>query len=151
MAETPTQWSQSVAVWLDECESNPQQPAVCDVLIIGSGYGGSFAARELASPDCSVWVMERGREYALGEFPEDIGILPAHVRVQAQAGSDPIGYRDALLEIRRFDQVSVLVANGLGGGSLINAGVAVRPDAALLQQAAWPSHYREDPNAAASR
>lgn len=150
MAQPPTQWSQSIAKWLDEQKATSEQPALCDVLIIGSGYGGSFAARELASPQSSVWVMERGREYALGEFPQDIGMLPAHVRLQAQPGSEPIGYHDALLELRRFDSVSVLVANGLGGGSLINAGVALRPSAQVLQQSAWPAHYREDPSGAAA-
>jgi len=145
MADTTLQWSQPVASWREEFDADPQHPPVCDVLIIGSGYGGSFAARELASPRSRVWVMERGREYALGEFPQDIGILPAHVRVQAQPGSDPIGYTDALMEVRRFDPISVLVANGLGGGSLINAGVAVRPDAALPDHPAWPAYYREAP------
>jgi len=33
-----------------------------DVLIIGSGYGGSVAAFRLAGPGRSVMVLERGRE-----------------------------------------------------------------------------------------
>lgn len=149
MVDKPTQWSQTIASWLDEHATTPDTPPVCDVLVIGSGYGGSFAARELASPQCTVWVMERGKEYSLGEFPEDIGILPAHVRVQAKPGAESIGYSDALLEIRRFEQISVLTANGLGGGSLINAGVAIRPDTELFRHPAWPSHFRDEPSALA--
>ncbi|HEY1229054.1 MAG TPA: GMC oxidoreductase, partial [Ramlibacter sp.] len=32
--------------------------------------------------------------------------------------------------------------NGLGGGSLVNAGVAIRPDADVFAQAAWPAAIR---------
>jgi cholesterol oxidase len=145
MTDPRLQWSKSIDHWRETFDTDALQPPVCDVLVIGSGYGGSFAARELASPESLVWVMERGREYALGEFPEDIGIFPANVNVQIKPGADLVGYSDALLELRRFDPVSVLVASGLGGGSLINAGVALRPDAALLDQAQWPHHYRKNP------
>lgn len=131
--------------WLAEHGSPSAPPAVCDVLIIGSGYGGSFAARELAAPGETVWVMERGREFALGEFPEDIGMLPAQVRMRNTGAADAVGNSDALLEFRRFDQLTVLLANGLGGGSLINAGVAIRPEAELLSNPSWPGHYRRDP------
>lgn len=59
------------------------------VLIVGSGYGGSVAAYRLARAQSNgerahnVLVLERGREYALGEFPMTIEELPeigrAHV------------------------------------------------------------------------
>ncbi|KQT08909.1 alkaline phosphatase D family protein [Ramlibacter sp. Leaf400] len=130
--------------WSEPVESLLEGPAphACDVLVIGSGYGGSIAAAELAAPGRSVWVMERGREYVLGEFPEDIGQLPGHVRFQRQGEDNPIGNADALLDFRLFDEVGVLLANGLGGGSLINAGVALRPPADLFEQACWPAAYR---------
>ena len=148
MSDQSSKWSQSIDQCLGEFNCDPNQCLVCDILIIGSGYGGSFAARELAAPDTSVWVMERGREYALGDFPEDIGMLPGHVRMHTAPDADPIGNTNALLDFRRYQQVSVLLANGLGGGSLINAGVAVRPPASLLEHPAWPDHYR---NSAAER
>jgi len=134
---TDPRWSEPVESLL---ESTP--PHVCDVLVIGSGYGGSVAAAELAAPGRGVWVMERGREYALGEFPEDIGQLPGHVRLQRQGEASPVGNADALLDFRLFKEVGVLVANGLGGGSLINAGVALRPSPELFDQACWPAAYR---------
>jgi cholesterol oxidase len=143
MSDTTLQWSKNVDRWYTETGATPSKPPECDVLIIGSGYGGSFAARELAQTGVKVWVVERGREYALGEFPENIGTLPGHVHIKASPGASGIGNSDALFDMRRFDQVAMLVANGLGGGSLINAGVAIRPEPSRLDSAAWPGHYRQ--------
>ncbi|WP_342129818.1 alkaline phosphatase D family protein [Hydrogenophaga sp. OTU3427] len=119
------------------------EPLACDVLVVGSGYGGSFAATELAESGAVVWVMERGKEYALGEFAEDIGSLPGHVRYQRGGDPEPTGDAQALLDFRLFDKLSVLVGNGLGGGSLINAGVALAPARSVFNGGAWPGRYRE--------
>lgn len=128
----------SAQTWLE-----PSHDAlVCDVLIVGSGYGGAFVARELAGAAVDVWVVERGRAYPLGAFPDSLGSLPGHVRMQTGADSEGTGNADALLDFRTHDEVAVLLANGLGGGSLINAGVAVQPDPVLFQGRDWPSHYR---------
>ena len=78
MAHTPLRWSQAAEQWLLEFND----ALVCDVLVVGTGYGGSFAAEALAGPDTRVWVLERGREYRPGDFPSDIGSLPGHVRIQ---------------------------------------------------------------------
>jgi cholesterol oxidase len=40
-----------------------------DVVIVGSGYGGAIAASRMARSGLKVCVLERGREFALGEFP----------------------------------------------------------------------------------
>ncbi len=141
MAHIPLRWSQAAEQWLLEFND----ALVCDVLVVGTGYGGSFAAQELAAPDARVWVLERGREYRPGDFPSDIGTLPGHVRIQTGVDSQGTGNRDGVLDFRRHDSVSVLLANGLGGGSLINAGVALKPDEALCQDPRWPSHYRHNP------
>lgn len=140
MAHTPLRWSQAAEQWLLEFND----ALVCDVLVVGTGYGGSFAAEALAGPDTRVWVLERGREYRPGDFPSDIGSLPGHVRIQTGVDTQGMGNRDGLLDFRHHDQVSVLVANGLGGGSLINAGVALKPDESLCLDERWPAHYRLD-------
>ncbi len=139
MSEPSNRWSQPAQQWLREFHDALD----CDVLIVGTGYGGSFAAQTLSQPGRRVWVVERGREYLPGSFPDDIGHLPGHVRLQQGADSDGVGNADALLDFRRHTDVSVLVANGLGGGSLINAGVAVLPDPDLPLSPHWPRHYRE--------
>ena len=38
----------------------------------------------------------------------------------------------------------VLVGCGLGGGSLINAGVALRPDARVFADERWPGQIAQD-------
>lgn len=121
------------------------QPSLqCDVLIVGSGYGGAFAALELARPGRRVWLFERGREYALGEFPESIGELPGHVRF-SRNGGEPGGRADALFDLRLNKELSVLVGNGLGGTSLINANVAVAPTPEQLRENVWPQALRDRP------
>jgi len=116
----------------------------CDVLVVGSGYGGSFAALELAADHRSVWVFERGREFTAGAFAESLGDLPGHVQFTAGDGGSPRGYRDALFDLRVDDDAVALVGCGLGGGSLINAGVFLEPRDAVLDDARWPRAVRED-------
>jgi cholesterol oxidase len=48
--------------------------------------------------------------------------------------NNPIG----LMNATKFDEVNVLAGSGLGGGSLINANVAVRPDPDVFQTGDWP-------------
>lgn len=112
-----------------------------DLLIVGSGYGAAVAAMRLAGVGREVWVFERGREYLPGEFPQDIGAMPGHVRVQPSSGARTIGYDDALFDLRLGDGVDVLVGSGLGGTSLINANVAARPDPDLFSRNGWPRAF----------
>ena len=124
-----------------------------DVVIVGSGYGGAVAARELAGTrdrtadgagrPLSVCVLERGCEYLPGMFPSRLADLPAHLRATLGRSAQPMGEREGLFDLRVGEDVGVLVANGLGGGSLINAGVMARPTASVLADAAWPRALRE--------
>lgn len=41
-----------------------------DVVVVGSGYGGSIAACRAASAGKSVCLLEKGKEWSPGEFPE---------------------------------------------------------------------------------
>lgn len=117
-----------------------------DVLIVGSGYGGAVAALRLANRDEGrrVYVLERGNEYAPGDFPRGLGELPGHVRYRRPSDSEAIGYPHGLFDFRFGDDVDVLVGNGLGGTSLINANVAEEPEPDVFQQHAWPATIRQD-------
>jgi choline dehydrogenase-like flavoprotein len=118
----------------------------CDVLIVGSGYGGAVAAARLAgatigdgqdAPPARIWLLERGLEHPPGSFPSRFAELPGHVRFSRQDGQPPRGSDEGLFDLRLGGEVSVLVANGLGGGSLINAGVMLRPDDDVFESG-WP-------------
>lgn len=104
-----------------------------DVVIVGSGYGGSVAAAGLAG--CSeggrplrVCVLERGRHWRPGEFPARFADLPGEVRIVEQKHGRVRANPEGLFDLRLGEDVMALVANGVGGGSLINAGVLLQPD-----------------------
>src|SRR5580765_4698073 len=99
-----------------------------DVAVIGSGYGGAVAAARFAEAGYKVCVLERGNEYWPGDFPNDFTEAPKHFRVDFAGHELTNGYEDALWDVRVGDETVVIVGNALGGGSLINANVAMQPD-----------------------
>lgn len=114
-----------------------------DVLIIGSGYGASICAARLARalrPGARLGVLERGKEWVPGTFPDSRTTAVPETRCYLSGPRrnqihNPIG----LFNSGRFDEVSILASNGLGGGSLINANVAIRPDGEMFQNGRWPA------------
>ncbi|MEE4192976.1 MAG: alpha/beta fold hydrolase [Halieaceae bacterium] len=141
----------------------PEHQPHFDVIIIGSGYGGSIAASRLAwaqdehGKRLNVCLLERGKEYLPGMFPSEVSSLAGHVRLttprtwnaeqereQGKAEASAQGLRDGLFDIRVDDDYNVLVANGLGGGSLINAGVMEIPSEGFFDEG-WPDAVRDDP------
>jgi choline dehydrogenase-like flavoprotein len=120
-----------------------------DVIIVGSGYGGAIAAAELSGciqkeskEEVRVCVLERGREYLPGMFPSRLAELPLHVRFSTDSSLQPRGRRDGLFDVRIGPDVGAVLANGLGGGSLINAGVMEKPREAMLRD--WPDRVSQD-------
>ena len=107
-----------------------------DILIIGSGYGGAVAASTFAGrkhandAPVTIGVLERGHEYLPGAFPTGLGELPRHVRHGKE--------KDGLFDFRLGTGVTTLVANGVGGGSLINAGVMEAPLPDVFAKG-WPA------------
>ena len=113
-----------------------------DVIIVGSGYGGGVTAARLARAGKRVAVLERGREVLPGEFPGRFPDLRKEVRVSSRLVST--GAATALYDVRIGEDMHVLVGSGLGGGSLINAGVALRPDDRVFQDPVWPGQVVQD-------
>src|SRR4029453_3278912 len=120
-----------------------------DVVIVGSGYGGAMAAARLAGAtdaggrEVRVCVLERGREYLPGMFPPSLSDLAGHVRFSAGGSSCARGEREGLFDVRVGADVSAVVANGLGGGSLINAGVMAEPGDDVFDRPEWPLELRK--------
>ncbi len=128
-----------------------ENPPPYDVVVVGSGYGGAVAAARFAGAEVpeenrrlSVCVLERGNEYVVGSFPNRLADLPGYVRYSRYDDLKVKGRRDGLFDLRIGADVSVLLASGLGGGSLINAAVAERATAAL-RDPAWPDAIRTEP------
>ena len=113
-----------------------------DVVVIGSGYGGGIAASRLARAGKTVCVLERGRELQPGEYPRTELEL-AH-DVQVDAGPIRLGSPTALFDLRFNKDINVVVGCGLGGTSLINAGIALRPDSRVFEDPRWPAEIRRD-------
>lgn len=111
-----------------------QRKPVYDFVIVGSGYGGSILAARLtqaglqASP--SVCLLERGKEWPVGTFPEE----PHEVVAASRSLFNPLGLYDFLA----FPEISVIQGCGLGGTSLINANVAIAPDPEVFASPPWP-------------
>ncbi|MGI9406232.1 MAG: GMC family oxidoreductase N-terminal domain-containing protein [Hyphomicrobiaceae bacterium] len=113
-----------------------------DVVVVGSGYGGGVAASRLARAGRQVAVIERGKEFRTGEFPSRLPELRRELQVTG--GKVRIGDTRGLFDVRLGDDIHVLMGCGLGGGSLINAGVALRPDPRVFEDEAWPGQIRQD-------
>lgn len=113
-----------------------------DVIVIGSGYGGAIAASRLARAGQTVCLLERGREFLLGEFPDTQA--EALREMQFHLPDKHLGDETGLYDIHVQEQQNVVVGCGLGGTSLINANVSLPPTPEVLSDPAWPEEIRQD-------
>lgn len=90
-----------------------------DVVVVGSGFGGSVATYRLAEAGLRVVLLERGRAYPPGSFPRTQHEMS---RAFWNPGNDLFG----MFNLWSFTGIEALVAAGLGGGSLIYANVLIR-------------------------
>ena len=118
-----------------------------DVVIVGSGYGASICAARLATaklPHVRIAVLERGKEWIPGTFGDTFLQSSRESRFRLLGPkkgsiSNPVG----LINVMQNDEVNVLSGCGLGGGSLINANVSIRPDRDSFAQPQWPFALRD--------
>ncbi|CAN5602670.1 hypothetical protein BH09MYX1_BH09MYX1_30970 [soil metagenome] len=117
---------------------NDELAGAYDVVVVGSGYGGGVAAARLSkSGTKTVCLLERGREYLAGDFPDEAWEIPYALKNP----ENPLG----LFEFHLDPNIKALVGNGLGGTSLINANVMIRPEPGVLTTAPWPTLPNLDP------
>lgn len=112
------------------------------VVVIGSGYGGAIAAARLARAGQHVCVLERGREILPGEYPERFEEALCEMQTDSPRGR--LGSRTGLYYFQVNGDLSVLSGCGLGGTSLINAGVALRAHPRVFQDGRWPREMGAD-------
>lgn len=113
-----------------------------DVIVVGSGYGGAIAASRMARAGRRVCILERGREFLTGDFPDTLS--EAASELQLNLPHERIGSEIGLYDIRVQEQQNVVIGCGLGGTSLINANVSLPPTADVLDDPAWPQELRND-------
>lgn len=101
----------------------------CDVVVVGSGAGGAWVARELAAAGRDVVVVEEGRAHAVAEI----------------RGTDPIDrlatlYRDAGSTLTIGVPPLVLpMGRAVGGTTVINSGTCFRAPERVLRS--WRAEH----------
>ncbi len=114
-----------------------------DVVVVGSGYGGGVAASRMARAGKKVAVLERGQEFAIGDFPDRM--IEAQEQFQvSQDGTRVSGSPTGLYDLRLGKDIHVFVGCGLGGGSLVNANVSLPPDPRVWDDPVWPPEIAQD-------
>jgi cholesterol oxidase len=113
-----------------------------DVVVVGSGYGGGIAAARMARAGLRVCVLERGREFAAGEFPDTAEKAACEFQVDLPAAR--VGSATGLYDLRVNPAMNVMVGCGLGGTSLLNASVALRAEPRVFDDARWPAVLRAE-------
>jgi cholesterol oxidase len=113
------------------------------VVVVGSGYGGGVAASRLARAGQRVCVLERGREWLPGEFPNTE--IEAVKEVQLNVFGKRTGRDDGLYEFHIDEDINVFKGCGLGGTSLVNANVSLEADPRVFERDCWPAELSGDP------
>lgn len=101
-----------------------------DVVVVGSGFGGSVAALRLAEKGYEVAVLEEGRRFQPEDFPE------TNWRVRDYLWAPRLGCR-GIQRITPLRDVLVLSGAGVGGGSLVYANTLYEPPPDVWQDDAW--------------
>jgi cholesterol oxidase len=101
-----------------------------DVVIIGSGFGGSVAALRAAEKGYRVGVMESGRRWKDEDIPKTQWDLPGFLWFP---GAQLYGIQ----RIEYLDDVLVLCGAGVGGGSHVYANTLYVPPRKFFDAPEW--------------
>lgn len=112
------------------------------VVVVGSGYGGAIAASRLARAGQRICVLERGREFQPGEYPNTTP--QALAEMQSDLPDGHVGSRTGLFDLRVNQDINVFLGCGLGGTSLVNANVSLRAEPRVFENGRWPEALRND-------
>ena len=101
-----------------------------DVLVVGSGFGGSVSALRLTEKGYRVAVLEAGRRFEDGDFPDTSWDLQKYL-FRPEIGCYGIQRIDALKDCL------ILSGAGVGGGSLVYANTLYEPLAPFYDDPQW--------------
>ena len=103
-----------------------------DVVVIGSGFGGSVAALRLREKGYSVAVIEAGRRFKDKDFPK------TSWRLRRFLFFPRLGLT-GIQRIHALPDVMVLAGAGVGGGSLVYANTLYTPPDTYFNDPQWRS------------
>lgn len=101
-----------------------------DVVVIGSGFGGSVAALRLTEKGYRVAVLEAGRRFTDKDFPK------TSWRISKFLFMPRLGLR-GIQRIHALPDVLVLAGAGVGGGSLVYANTLYQPPDSYFEDKQW--------------
>jgi len=101
-----------------------------DVVIVGSGFGGSVSALRLAEKGYRVGVLEAGRRFTPQTLPKTSWDLRNFL------WAPRLGLK-GIQRITLLKDIVVLSAAGVGGGSLVYANTLYQPPAAFFADPRW--------------
>jgi cholesterol oxidase len=101
-----------------------------DVIVIGSGFGGSVSALRLTEKGYRVGVIEAGRRFADKDFPK------TSWRLSRFLYAPRLGLR-GIQRIHALPDVLVLAGAGVGGGSLVYANTLYIPPDSYFNDKQW--------------
>ena len=101
-----------------------------DVLVIGSGFGGSVTAHRLTEKGYSVGVLEAGKRWTSSDFPK------TNWSVRKSLWFPRLGMK-GIQRLSLLRDVLVLSGAGVGGGSLVYANTLYEPLAPFYEDPQW--------------
>ena len=101
-----------------------------DIVIIGSGFGGSVSALRLTEKNYRVAVLEAGRRFSDKDFPK------TSWRLSKFLYAPRLGLR-GIQRIHALPDVLVLAGAGVGGGSLVYANTLYIPPDTYFNDRQW--------------
>ncbi|MFD1811718.1 FAD-dependent oxidoreductase [Rhodococcus gannanensis] len=101
-----------------------------DVLIVGSGFGGSVTALRLVEKGYRVGVLEAGRRYTDADFAKTSWDLKRFLWAPA------LGCY-GIQRVHLLRDVMILAGAGVGGGSLNYANTLYKPPSSFFQDPQW--------------
>jgi cholesterol oxidase len=107
-----------------------RRPLDFDVLVIGSGFGGSVAALRLTEKGYTVGVLEAGRRFSDKDFPQ------TSWRINKFLFAPRLGLK-GIQRIHALPDVLVLAGAGVGGGSLVYANTLYVPPQSYFDDKQW--------------
>ncbi|HHX84023.1 MAG TPA: GMC family oxidoreductase [Actinomycetales bacterium] len=115
--------------------TSTQQPSAhaatdTDVLVVGSGFGGSVTALRLAEKGYRVTVVEAGRRFRDEDFPK------TSWRLRKYVWAPKLGLF-GLQRVHMLRDVMILAGAGVGGGSLNYANTLYKPPAPFFNDRQW--------------